>query len=195
MEVPDTENKYMTNNLNLPNAITSLRIVGAVAMLFLKPFSVWFYVTFILCGISDALDGVIARAMKCCTDFGTKLDSIADLTFYSVMLLRVLPFLWTHLPKYVFIYAGAVIAVRLLCYVYVGVKYHKFASIHTYANKLTSFSLFIIPLVAPTSLLLFFSLAVCTFGAYSSLEELIIHLVSRSYNADTKSIFMLGKTK
>ena len=188
-----TENRHITSNINLPNAITSLRIVGAAAMLFLEPFSFWFFATFIICGLSDAVDGIIARAMNCCTDFGTKLDSVADLSFYSVMLLRVLPFLWTHLPKYVFVYAGAVIAVRLVCYIYVGVKHRKFASIHTYANKLTGFSLFIVPLVAPTPLLLFFSLAVCTFGAYSSVEELLIHLFSKSYNSNTKSIFLLKK--
>ncbi len=182
---------------SLPNILTSLRIVGAVILLFSTPFNWLFYTVFILCGLSDALDGVIARAMNCCSELGAKLDSVADLSFYSVMLLRVLPFLWTHLPKYVFVFAALVISVRITIYIYVGIRYRRFASVHTYANKLTGFSLFIVPLVAETPLLLTVSLAVCIFGAYACIEELIIHLISKSYSTEIKTLLPIsfGKNK
>lgn len=44
----------------LPNALTLLRIVLCVPLLFLRPFSVWFFVLYTICGISDMLDGYLA---------------------------------------------------------------------------------------------------------------------------------------
>ena len=51
----------------------------------------------ILCGIHDLRTyrclrpGFIARKLDAVTDFGSKLDSVSDITFYIVMISRVLP--------------------------------------------------------------------------------------------------------
>lgn len=47
----------------LPNAVTLLRLWMAVALLFIKPLSFEFYVIYLGCGLSDALDGYLARKM------------------------------------------------------------------------------------------------------------------------------------
>ncbi len=64
---------------NLPNFITAMRMVGTVALLLTEPLSVCFYVVYALTGITDALDGFIARKLKVTSELGAKLDSAADL--------------------------------------------------------------------------------------------------------------------
>lgn len=82
---------------NAPNFITFLRIIGALWLCFIRPFTTAFYVVYTICGISDMLDGWVARMTGSAGEFGAKLDSIADLLFYSVMLLRIFPALWLSL--------------------------------------------------------------------------------------------------
>ena len=49
---------------NIPNWITLTRILGTVALLAIKPFSGQFLIIYVLCGIGDVLDGMIARKMN-----------------------------------------------------------------------------------------------------------------------------------
>ena len=83
---------------SLPNYITFCRIIGSILLLFLKPFSIAFFAIYSICGISDLLDGYIARSTKTTSEFGAKLDSIADLSFYAVMFLKIFPTLIDTLP-------------------------------------------------------------------------------------------------
>ena len=47
----------------LPNALTLLRIVLCVPLLFMRPFSVWFFVLYTICGVSDMLDGYLPEGL------------------------------------------------------------------------------------------------------------------------------------
>ena len=66
-----------------PNLITSIRIAGAVALIWILPFSPLFYGVYLICGLSDGLDGMVARLTKQTSDFGRLLDSVADLAGFS----------------------------------------------------------------------------------------------------------------
>ena len=65
----------------LPNYITALRMVGSVCLIFIRPLSPLFFGVYTLAGITDALDGYIARKTHTASAFGAKLDSAADLLF------------------------------------------------------------------------------------------------------------------
>jgi cardiolipin synthase (CMP-forming) len=67
-------------SVNLPNAITIFRIL-------LVPFTIWLmiaqefalaFVVFLVAGISDGVDGYIARRFDLKTDLGAHLDPLAD---------------------------------------------------------------------------------------------------------------------
>lgn len=75
----------------LPNFVTGLRMVGTFLLLFTKAFSPAFYVVYSICGISDVLDGFLARRTGATSEFGARLDSVADLLFYTVMMIKILP--------------------------------------------------------------------------------------------------------
>ena len=49
---------------HIPNIISALRIIGATCLLFCNPAAVAFWVIYGLCGISDMLDGYLARKLR-----------------------------------------------------------------------------------------------------------------------------------
>ena len=100
----------------LPNLITALRIAGTAGLLFTVPLTPLFFVIYTLCGLSDVLDGWLARHTGAASDFGARLDSIADLLFYTVMLAKLMPVLWQLLPGAFWALLGAVLLIRLCAY-------------------------------------------------------------------------------
>ena len=67
----------------LPNIITLLRIAGSMGLLFCNVTGVVFWIIYGLCGISDIVDGWLARKLKCVTKTGALLDSLADICFVA----------------------------------------------------------------------------------------------------------------
>jgi CDP-diacylglycerol--glycerol-3-phosphate 3-phosphatidyltransferase len=59
----------------LPNTITLLRIAGSIGLLFCDVVGVAFWIIYGLCGISDIVDGWLARKLKCVTKKGALLDN------------------------------------------------------------------------------------------------------------------------
>lgn len=176
--------------MTLPNIITSFRLIGTICLLFLKPFSAGFYVVYTLCGLSDVLDGLIARATKKTSEFGAKLDSVADILFYSVMLIKIFPVLWLQLPKVIWYIVAGILAVRILAYLVAAIKYHCFASQHTYMNKLTGAAVFSIPYFLTHAGDVIACFVVCVIAGLASLEELLIHALSKEYRPGQKTILM-----
>lgn len=129
----------------IPNVLTTVRLLGAVGLFFLAPMSLQYYIVYGICGITDAVDGFLARTFHAVSDFGSKLDSVADLVFYSSMLICNFPELWRVLPFWIWIFFGVVLLIRISAYVLTAVRYHQFASIHSIFNKLTGLLVFMIP--------------------------------------------------
>lgn len=66
----------MTKNhrLSLADIITMFRIMGAVSLLDFRPFSSAFFCVYALTGLSDVLDGLIARKTHTESEFGARLE-------------------------------------------------------------------------------------------------------------------------
>ncbi len=175
--------------LNLANAVTSLRLFGAIAIAFLEPLSVPFYIIYTICGLSDGIDGTIARKMGTSSEFGARLDSVSDILFYLVMFIKLMPVLWAEMPMWIWYMVAAVLVVRLAAYGVAFLRYNRMAAIHTYLNKVTGGLVFLIPYI----LLLPCAVTVCAVLAgiamVASAEELLIHLTNKKYQTERKSIF------
>ena len=174
---------------NTADTVTSVRIACSFVLLKLPMSSPEFILIYTLVGLTDVLDGWLARKTGTASDFGAKLDSIADLLFYGVLLLRFLPTLWLALPRAVWYVVSAVLFVRVLAYTTAAVKYHRFASLHTWLNKLTGGAVFLLPYVFAVSSGVAYGWAVCFLALAAALEELTIHLSQKEYCADRKTIF------
>ena len=174
---------------NIPNFITCLRIAGAIGLLFLEGFSAPFYIVYTICGISDIVDGHLARKWKICSEQGALLDRVADLLFYSVMFSYVVPYLWGILPMWIWYWVAIILIVRLAAYLTAAVKYRRFASMHTYCNKLTGTAVFVMPYLIKLASPFVAALIACILGFSSSVEELLIHISAKEYKAERKSLF------
>lgn len=49
---------------NVPNILSGLRILLAIILMVIKPFSVMFWIIYAICGVSDMIDGYIARKKR-----------------------------------------------------------------------------------------------------------------------------------
>ena len=174
---------------NTADTITSVRIVSSLLLLFLPLRSARFIAVYTFTGLTDILDGWLARKTGTASDFGARLDSVADLLFYGIVLFRFIPVLWQLLPVEIWYVVAAVLLVRLAAYITAAVKYHQFASLHTWLNKLTGAALFLLPYVLAVSTGIVYSWTVCIIVLAAAAEELTIHFCQKEYRADIKSIF------
>ena len=178
----------MSKFINAPNIITFVRILGTIALAFISPFNSAFYAVWTVCGVSDVLDGTVARMLKKESSFGAKLDSTADIMFYLLMLYRVLPTLIALLPPWIWIIVAVIAAARLGAYLTAFIRFKRFASLHSYLNKFSGFLLFLVPYFIFQDWFWIYCLALCIIGLASSVEELLIHLLSREYEEGRKTI-------
>lgn len=174
---------------NTADTVTSVRIIASLLLLFLPLRSAWFIAVYTFTGLTDILDGWLARKTGTTSDFGARLDSVADLLFYGIVLFRLIPVLWKLLPVEIWYAVATVILVRLAAYITAAVKYHRFTSLHTWLNKLTGAALFLLPYVLVVSTGVVYSWAICILAFAASAEELTIHFCQKEYRADIKSIF------
>lgn len=125
----------------MPNLITALRFLGAVCLLFFRVNSVAFWVIYSVCGISDMLDGYLARKLRCESKTGALLDSMADLVFVACCCYKLLPAL--EFPKWLWIWGGAIVAIKVINQICALVMCKKCVFPHTIANKVTGVLLFV----------------------------------------------------
>lgn len=170
----------------IPNIITAFRIAGAVLLLFLESFSVEFYIVYTVCGVSDVVDGFIARTTKSTSEIGARLDSIADLTFYAAMFLKIFPTLLQTLPIWLWCMVGVVLLLRASAYTVAAVKYHKFSALHTIMNKISGLAVFVLPYIIRLSFAVEYCFATAIITGTASFEELFLHITNNDYGKSSR---------
>ena len=173
------------------NVITIVRMCGTAALVFFPPFSTEFLIIYGLTGLTDVLDGWVARSTGTTSELGARLDSIADLLFYGVMLLKLFPTLWRMLPPALWIVVAVALLLRLCAYGTAALKYHRFAAVHTYLNKLTGAAVFFVPYMLYFRVGDAYCWGVAVVALIASGEELLIHLFNRRYDTSVKSVLSL----
>ena len=126
---------------HLPNVITALRIVGSIGILFCIVAGWQFWTLYVFCGISDMIDGWLARKLQAESKTGSVLDSIADLLFLACCAIKLLPIL--SIPSWLWIWAGIIVIIKIVNLISSLIIFKKFYLPHTIANKLTGFLLFL----------------------------------------------------
>ena len=148
----------------LPNIITLLRIAGSLGLLLCDVTGVVFWIIYGPCGISDIVDGWLARKMKCVTKKGALLDSVADICFVACCAWKLLPIL--ELPQWLWLWAGVIVVIKVVNQLSALVMYGHCCFPHTFANKITGFLLFIsVPMVLWSIVPIIIVAAIATFAA------------------------------
>ena len=154
---------------NIANFITGIRIACSVAMLFCPVFSVAFNVLYLVAGVSDMVDGFVARKLHTESKFGSTLDSAADIAFVAASLVKILPAL--DVPTWAYIAAVAIAVVRVNNVAVGYVRQRRFVAMHTVMNKFTGLLLFVFPMTAQAIDISFAALVVCLVAAVAAAQE------------------------
>lgn len=168
---------------NIANIITILRIILSIVLLKTEVFSNLFFIIYIVCGLSDFLDGYIARKMNLTSEFGSRLDSIADICFVISTSVIMLPII--NIPKYIVLWVVVIAIIRITSIIIVIYKYNTFFILHTYGNKISGFMLFCFPLFYNLANISLFTSMICVVASISAIEEVMIHIFSKELKKDT----------
>ena len=182
----------------LPNIITSIRIIGAIIIFFLEPFTLEFYLVYGICGVSDALDGFVARKFHLESKFGSVLDSASDIIFLGVMGFKIFPTLMELLDTWCWFMIGIPVFLQVVGYIICAIKYKKFSAMHTYANKVMSAAIFCFPFTFIGFIKPLYEVYIGVFGSvaiFAGIEIVLIHIFTTRYSEKNKSIFLIKKNE
>jgi phosphatidylglycerophosphate synthase len=175
------------NRKAIPHIVTGMRFIFTVLLLFPPVPGTAFAVFYLGAGLTDVLDGWLARRLHAESILGARLDSAADFFFFAVMLFRLYPAVKPGTA--VLLWVAGIALLRLAAAGAAKYRFGKFGFLHTYANKLTGLLLFCYPL----SLFLTQSPAVisvlCAAATLSAAEELLMELTSKRWEPDRSGIF------
>ena len=142
-------------------------------LLFIPLSSAWFYILYLFCGLTDMIDGAIARKTGSVSKFGARLDTASDFIFMLVCSIKILPKM--HLPIWLWVWIALIAITKIFNIVLVFIRKRKLISIHSVLNKITGFALFLLPLTltfAPTT----YSVAtVCVLATLAAMQE--VHII------------------
>ncbi|MBR5715845.1 MAG: CDP-alcohol phosphatidyltransferase family protein [Bacteroidales bacterium] len=125
----------------IPNLLSASRIALCLPLLMVDAMTMPFWTLYLIAGSTDMLDGFLARRWGVESKFGAKLDSLADFVFVISVGYKLFPLL--KLPTALWMMIGIIALVKTVNAISSYVVRHRIEFLHTKANKLTGFLLFI----------------------------------------------------
>ena len=154
---------------HIANILTGCRIFGSILLLFFPAVSLAFYIVYLFCGFSDMIDGIVARKTKSTSQFGSQLDTIADLVFVVVAIFKLFPVI--HLPGWLWVWSGVIAVIKIVNIIWGYISKKQFIALHTIMNKVTGLLLFLLPLTIAFCELNYIAIAVCSIATLSAIQE------------------------
>lgn len=153
----------------MANGITGIRIVCSIALLFCPAFSPAFYTLYIIAGVSDMIDGTVARKMGTVSEFGSRLDTMADFILVIACLIKLLPVL--HVPTWLIIWIIIIAVIKAINLVSGYVLRRNIVALHTVMNRVTGILLFALPLTLSFIHLNYSGAIVCAVATFAAIQE------------------------
>ena len=125
----------------IPNLLSVSRIILCLPLLLVDTMTVPFWVLYVIAGITDMLDGFLARRWGVESKFGARLDSLADFVFVLAVGYKLFP--WLKLPATLWMMIGLIAMVKMVNAICSYVVKRRIEYLHTKANKVTGFLLFV----------------------------------------------------
>ncbi|MBC7865125.1 MAG: CDP-alcohol phosphatidyltransferase family protein [Bacteroidia bacterium] len=187
----NTENIY-----NIPNFLSAYRILAF-------PFLIWMiiagqeklFVGFLITNlITDILDGFIARRFNMQTQFGARLDSLADvgtmIAAFAGLVIFKTDYFFIH--KWGFItFAG----LYLLSFLVTFIKFGRICGLHLYSFKTTGYvmGIFFAWIFLSTPPQWYYYLMVCV-SCWANIEEIIIFILLKEPKSNAKGLYWVIKS-
>ena len=130
---------------SLPNIISSSRGIAAVGLLFTLAYDTPFWVLYAWCGLSDMIDGPLARKLGATSELGAKIDSISDLVFFVVACIKVIPTL--DLPCWLWCCIGFFALAQVSNMATSYFRNGGFPALHNTINRILGLLLYFLPII------------------------------------------------
>lgn len=141
----------------------------SIIMIFFPAFSVTFYVLYLAGGVTDMVDGLVARKTNTVSKMGSRLDSIADVFFVAVSLFKILPAV--DISTWLWIWIAVIAAIKVINILSGFLSQKRFVAEHTIMNKVTGFLLFLLPLTLTVIELNYSGAVVCCIATFAAIQE------------------------
>ena len=153
----------------VPDLLSALRIALCLPLLLVDAMTVPFWVLYVIAGTTDMLDGFLARRWGVESKFGARLDSLADFVFVLAAGYKLFP--WLKLPAALWMMIGLIALVKMVNAICSYVVRHRIEYLHTKANKLTGFLLFIGMMTIGQSYFIPVAWVIACFALFAAIQE------------------------
>ena len=153
----------------IPNILSASRIVLCLPLLLVDEMTLPFWVLYAIGGTTDMLDGFLARRWGVESKFGARLDSLADFVFVLAVGHKLFP--WLKLSDELWMMIGLVALVKASNAVSAYLVRQRIEFLHTKANKLTGFLLFIGMMTIGQSYFVPVAWVIACFALFAAIQE------------------------
>jgi len=153
----------------IPDLLSMSRIVLCLPLLLVDAMTMPFWTLYMTAGMTDMLDGFLARRWGVESKFGARLDSLADFVFVLAVGFKLFP--WLKLPTALWMMIGLIALVKTVNAISSYVIRHRIEYLHTEANKLTGFLLFIGMMAIGQSYFVPVAWAIACIALFAAIQE------------------------
>ena len=177
---------------HIPNILSASRIALCLPLLLVDAMTVPFWALYVIAGTTDMLDGFLARRWGVESKFGASLDSLADYVFVLAVGYKLFP--WLKLPAALWMMIGLIALVKMVNAICSYVVKRRIECLeqreppnlfgwlsrdrqrhsqflHTKANKLTGFLLFIGMMTIGQSYFIAVAWIIACFALFAAIQE------------------------
>ena len=153
----------------MANTLTISRVVLSVALLLPDAFSLPFFLIYALAGLTDMLDGFVARTTGTESGLGARLDSIANLVLAIACLAKVLPAI--DVPAWLWVWITLIALVKVINVISGFLIERRLVLPHTIANKIAGLVAFLVPFAIPMLGVTMPAILACAVATFAAVQE------------------------
>jgi len=176
--------------LTVPNVLCAVRLLASPVLVALAwaGLPAWCLGLFVFLSLTDWLDGKLAKLLRQETEFGARLDTVADVTFYTCALLALVVLRGDLLGQEA-VWVGLAVSSYAVSVTAALIKYRCLPSYHTRLAK-TSWLLMFLAVVAALADGPVWAVRVAMIGVLvTNLEATLITLLLPEWRANVPSVF------
>ena len=153
----------------IANILTGCRILGSVVLMFCPALTPCFYAVYLFCGLTDMIDGSVARMTNSASAAGAMLDTVADFVFMAAASVKLLPLL--QIPGWLWTWIAVIAGIKAGNIVLGFICRKKLIFLHTCLDKITGMLLFLLPMMLSILDLKYSATAICAIATLAGIQE------------------------
>ncbi len=179
---------------NLPNILSMSRGVIMPILFFMvfnlhsETMKMIFVLLYFIAGVTDALDGYIARRFDICSDLGADLDTYADILYFLGSAVFIYVLAKDALLENIW-YLAAILVLLVTEVIISSIKFKKPLFIHTILAKFSAFMVFLtVLMMAITQINTLLLVTILVYGV-SFTENILIFIIKGEVPVNYKGLF------